>query len=117
VTLSAEQETADMLFILTDSQAALHMAVNLSNAAPPRSGIEKDLKVALLKRNTAIAWFRRPIGIPGEVKAGHPAAFESLLGGAAESPQTATEEGVRSTSKAIRREDRVAKGFGLRRSD
>ena len=61
VALSLEQEKADMLYILTDSQAALHTALNLSQGAPPRSGVEKDLKKALWNRkdqDTAITWIR-----------------------------------------------------------
>jgi len=118
--MGKEQETVDLLFILSDSQAAIHPAINLSNSAPSRSGIEKDLKNALLKRrdqDIAIAWIRSHIGIAGNVKADHRAAFGSILGEVSGSPQTATEEGVRAAPKAIRRENRVPKAFGLRRSD
>jgi len=96
-----------MLFLLTDSQAAL--VTHSDQPKPPRSGIEVLLKKALHKRrdqDTAIAWIRSHIGIQGNEKADKRAAYESLLGRVSGHPQTATEEGIRASSKAIRREDR-----------
>jgi len=89
-------------------------------AAVPRSGIEKQLKEALFKRrdqDTAIAWTPSHIGIPGDEKPDERAEFESLFGAIAGSPRTAMEEGLRSWPRARQREERQAKGFGVRRSD
>lgn len=68
-------------------------------------------------QGTAIAWIRSHIGISGSVKADRRAAYESILGVVSGSPRVATEEGIRTISKATRREERVAKGMGLRRMD
>ena len=48
--LEALQTSEDMLLILTDSMAAKATAINLSKGAAPRSPIERDIKVALRKR-------------------------------------------------------------------
>lgn len=107
--LCLERETADMLYLLTDSQAALHTALNLSQGVPPRSGLEVALKKALWNRrdqDTAITWIRSHIGIPGNVKADRRAAYESLLG------RVASSQGVRTVSRAIRRSDRAQQGPG-----
>jgi len=61
-----------MKFILTDSQAALNSVLNISKGHAPRSGIEIRIKENLLQRSeedTAIAWIRSYIGIPGNEKA------------------------------------------------
>jgi len=77
------------------------------------------MKQALHKRDqdTAIAWIRSHIGIPGNERVGRRAAYESALGVTAGSPHTATEEGLRAGSRATGRDDRWCKGFGERRSD
>jgi len=50
--------------ILSDSMTAIHTALQLSGGAPPRSGIETDLRESLLarKNDTAVAWIRGHIG-------------------------------------------------------
>lgn len=50
VALRVGKETADMLFLLTDSQSALRTAINLSRGHPPGSGEEVLLKQALHRR-------------------------------------------------------------------
>lgn len=86
----------------------------------PRSGIEKDFKQALRQRSnteTAIAWVRSHMGIPGNETADERATFEALLGRIVGSPRKSTEEGVRATPKARRREARHNQGFGQQISD
>jgi len=83
IALGLEQETADMHYLLTDSQAALHTDLNLSKGVPPKSGVEKELKMALWKRrdqDMAVAWIRSHIGIPGNDNADRKVAFEEILG-------------------------------------
>jgi len=78
---AANNNREDILFILTDSRAALQTSLNISQSAPPRSGIEVQLKEALRKQghlDTAIAWIRGHIGTPGNEKADELAAFTSV---------------------------------------
>jgi len=109
-----------MNFILTDSQAALRSVINLSKGQPPRSGIEREIKDFLVKRSgedTAIAWIRSHIGIPGNEKADKLASFTSTLGHISSADPVATEGGVRQTSKAVRASFRSGNGFGKRRTE
>ncbi|KAF8419477.1 hypothetical protein EV426DRAFT_702707 [Tirmania nivea] len=55
----ALSSAADKLLILSDSMAGIQALVNLSRGAPPRSGIEKELKLLFRERahqETAIGW-------------------------------------------------------------
>lgn len=60
------------------------MVANLCNGQPPRSGIESQIKVQLRQRSdhaqdTAIAWVRSHVGIPGNEEAGKLANWSSQL--------------------------------------
>jgi len=113
-------DTADRLYILTDSQGALRTTLALSKEAYPRSRTERELKGALHKRrdqSTAITWIRGHIGIEGNTKADRLSAYYSYLGVTAMAPREATWEGVRNYSKARQRSERVEPGMGLRRAD
>jgi len=67
--------------------------------------------------DTAIAWIRSHIGIPGNETADDHAAFTSILGEIQGKEMTATEGGVRQISKAGRAAWRYSPGFGKRRTD
>lgn len=62
-------------------------------------------------QDTAIAWIRSHIGIPGNVKADQRAAYELHLGVAAGSTEVATEKGVRAASRDTRKERVKRKRF------
>jgi len=94
-----------MNFILTDSQAALQSVLILSKGHLPRSGIERDIKGLLLRKageDTAIAWIRSHIGIPGNEQADKLASFAAVLVNIESADPIATEGGVRQISKAAR---------------
>ncbi|KAF8427058.1 hypothetical protein EV426DRAFT_686704 [Tirmania nivea] len=106
------------LLVLTDSIASRQALLNLGKGAPPRSGIERELKDLLHKRahlETAIGWVRSHIGIPGNERADQRAAYESALGRIAGSKQVATASGIRTAAKARRKDMRSEPGFGVNR--
>jgi len=51
--------------VLCNSSTAIHTALQISSGAPPRSGIETELREAILAREhtTAVAWIRGHLGI------------------------------------------------------
>ena len=113
-----------MLLILTDSMAAKAMTttMNLGRGAPPmaRSGIERDIKAALQRReaqglDTAISWARAHIGIRGNELADKHALFQlqSLRGEIAGDRRTATEGGIRRIAKETRADERKVECYGL----
>jgi len=105
--------------VLSDSSTAIQTALALSRGAPPRSGVEIALRDRILARNhnTAVAWIRGHIGIQGNTIADNLAEFHSHLGTTALHPRTATPEGIRAASRAVRKEARTRPGFGKRRTD
>jgi len=109
-----------MNFILTDSQAALQGILNLSKGHPPRSSIKIEIKDNVIQKgetDTAIAWIRSHIGIPGNEQADRAANFASILGDISSSEDVVTEGGIRQISRAARGTFRHQSGFGKRRSD
>ncbi|KAF8414594.1 hypothetical protein EV426DRAFT_722189 [Tirmania nivea] len=109
---------ADKLLVLTDSMASKQALLNLGKGAPPRSGIERELKDLLHKRahlQTAIGWVRSHIGIPGNERADKRAAYESALGRIAGTQQVATAAGIRTAAKARRKDMRSEPGYGSNR--
>jgi len=111
-----------MNFILTGSMAALHSILNSCKGAPhpPHSGIEVEIKNNLKAReyhDTATAWTRSHISIPGIEQADRLAAFTSILGDIQGATQVATKGGVRPIPKATRAPRRSRQGFGKRRTD
>lgn len=69
-----------MVYILSDSQAAIQAVSNMSRgAASPRSGIEAEIKSSLINPRSAkdflFTWVRGPIGIEGNEKADHNASL------------------------------------------
>ncbi|KAF8422182.1 hypothetical protein EV426DRAFT_706328 [Tirmania nivea] len=82
--LSAHRDNP-MVLILSDSQAAISSAINISvNSHPARSAIETAIMESLAEReenhyDTNIAWVRSHIGIPGNEVADKKAAFSSTL--------------------------------------
>jgi len=105
--------------VLTDSMTALRTALQLSRGEPPRSGIESDLQANIREREhpTAIAWIRSHIGIEGNSTADRLAELYSHLGEISLHPRTATHEGIRSVSRASRKQARTQPSFGVRRPD
>jgi len=105
--------------ILSDSSTAIHTALRLSSGAPPRSGIEIELREALLgrKHTTAVAWIRGHLGLHGNTVADKLAELHSHLGSVSLHPRTATPEGVRAASRAVRKSSRTQTGFRIRRTD
>ncbi|KAF8417719.1 hypothetical protein EV426DRAFT_682033 [Tirmania nivea] len=100
-------------------EARRSLQTRLSRGAPPRSGIEKEIKDLLHRqgnRETAIGWVRSHIGIPGNEKADRRAAYESALGCIAGTQQVATAAGIRAAAKARRKDMRSEPGFGINRS-
>lgn len=80
--------------------------MNLCRGQPPRSGIERELKwhVHLACRqdnhqDTAIGWVRSHIGVPSNEEVGALTPWHSYQGQASRPPRTATEGGLRATSK------------------
>lgn len=76
--LALTTEDSDMVAILSDSQAAIQSISNMSKGALPRSGIEADIKTALVqsadRRDVKIAglepcWYRREGGLRSASKA------------------------------------------------
>jgi len=105
--------------ILSDSSTAIHTALRLSGGAPPKSGIETELRKAFLGRKhpTAVAWIRGHLGLDGNTVADNLAVFHSHLGSISLHTRTATAEGVRGASRAVRKTSRTRAGFGTRRTD
>ncbi|KAF8427706.1 hypothetical protein EV426DRAFT_682711 [Tirmania nivea] len=119
ISLALHSSGANKLLILTDSMASKQALSNLSRGAPPRSGIEKEIKDLLHRqgnRETAIGWVRSHIGIPGNEKADRRAAYESALGRIAGTQQVATAAVIRAAAKARRKDMRSEPGFGINRS-
>ena len=78
-----ESHHDSILLILTDSTSALQSVANLATGHPTQSSIECRIKDALQNReaeDTAIAWVRSHIGIPGNERADRTALFHSYLG-------------------------------------
>ena len=74
-----------MVLLLSDSQAAIDTVHNLARGKPARSGTERAIKQSLNLRqdkgqDTAIAWVRAHIQIPGNEEADALALFSSYLG-------------------------------------
>ena len=105
--------------ILSDSTTAIHTALQLSRGAPPKSGIETELKEAFLARqhDTAVAWIRGHLGLEGNTIADDKAGLHAHLGVTALQQRTATHEGLKAASNRIRKELRTQPGFGTRRTD
>jgi len=105
--------------ILSDSSTAIQTALQLSSGAPPRSGIEIELREAILGRGqtTAVAWIRGHLGLVGNTIADELPELHSHLGTTSLHLRTATPEGVKAASRAIRRASRTRAGFGTRRTD
>jgi len=120
IALAIQQAPPDRkVCILSDSSTAIHTALQLSSGTPPRSGIETKLLENILARKqaTAVAWIRGHIGLEGNTIADKLAELHSHLGTTALHPRTATHEGIRAASRAIRRDSRTQPGFGVRRTD
>jgi len=105
--------------ILSDSTTAIHTVLQLSGGAPPRSGIETELRESFLarKHHTAVAWIRGHIGLEGNTSADQLAELHSHLGVVSLRLRTATHEGLRAASRAIRKNLRTQPRFGKRRTD
>jgi len=105
--------------VLSDSSTAIHTALHLSSGAPPRSGIESELRKVFLERKhtTTVAWIRGHLGIEGNTIADQLAELHSHLGTVSLHPRTATQEGVKAPSRATRSTARTQAGFGIRRTD
>ena len=108
----------DMLLALTDSMAAKATTINLARGAPPRSGINRDVKAALQRReaqhlDTGISWLRAHIGVKGNGIADEHALFQSYRGAIAGDRCTATEGGIRRIAKEARAAERKVEGYGL----
>ena len=112
-----------MLLLLTDSMSAVHTIRNIARGEPPRSGIEKQIALALVagdrhRLDTGISSVRSHTGIPGNEAADKACAadkaadFQSHLGQVARQPNTATYEGLKAYGKAIRKQYRSQPGLG-----
>jgi len=98
-----------MVIIMTDSRSPHQTTPNLSRGAPPRSGIERRIKDALVSRSnhdTAICWIRSHIGIASNTAADDRASFESYLGQISGHQGIATEGGIRSLLCVTRKDAR-----------
>lgn len=74
------------------------------------------LRIRECKRyGTGVSWVRAHIGIIGKEIADKQAALQSHLGRVRSSPLTATEAGIRQTSKATRASFRAQPGYGMGR--
>ena len=119
ILLSLEALTQDdNIVLLSDSQAAIDTVMNLSLGQPPRSDIELAIKTQLRARNdrdqdTATAWVRAHIQIPGNEEADSLARHMSYLGEVTGSTRTVTEGGIRAKGKAERSKMRRREGFRL----
>ena len=116
IALASEEEEVDMIWQLSDSQAAIQAVRNLSKGKPPRSHIECRIKKALLDRtrDIGILWIKGHIGIPGNEEADKRAEFESILGELSGARRIATEEGVLARSRATRKSFRLQPGYNPR---
>ena len=120
ITLAIQKAPPDRkVCILSDSSTAIRTALSLSSGAPPRSGIEMELREAFLERGhtTAIAWIRGHLGLDGNTIADELAELHSHLEVVSLHPRTATCEGIKAASRAIRAKSRTQAGFGSRRTD
>ncbi|KAF8451403.1 hypothetical protein BGX38DRAFT_1269417 [Terfezia claveryi] len=118
--LALSTEDAELLTILSDSQAAIQAVRNMNTGSPPRCDIEKEIKARVVSnphRDLQLAWVRGHLGIPGNEKAGRIADFQSHLGEVTGHRCMVTEGGLRASSKAIRKEARMKAGYGIRRVD
>lgn len=99
--------------------AAVQATINLAEGKPPRSGIERRIKLSLQRReaeqDTMISWVRSHTGIKGNEKADHHADFAAALGDIAGTTGFTTERGVRAISKNTRKSASTSPGFGNRR--
>jgi len=87
---------------------------------PPRSHIERIIHEGLIRRaelDTTISWIRGYIGIPGNVKADARALFESFRARISGITAIATEGGIRARFKAVSRDERTQRGYGVRRTE
>ena len=113
--LPLTEEDSHTLLILTDSRASI---ANMRNRAPPRSSMEKDSlrRRQDLHMDTAIAWVRGHIGIPGNAKADHQALLQSYLGRLRGEAHTVTPAGLSAKSKIQPSQERRVTSFGQNHS-
>ena len=115
----AHAPRSQKICVLSDSTTAIHTALQLSGGAPPRSGIEAEIRHHLLSRqaDTAVAWIRGHIGLEGNTIADNLAGLHAYLGAVALQPRVGTHEGIKAASRANRKQARTLPGFGTRRTD
>ena len=118
IALALSTEDSANTTILSDSHSAVSTTLALSQGAPPRSGIEKEIKNGLHRRHdahwdTSISWVRSHIGIEGNEKADRLASFHSARGRLCRpATRLSTPNGLRAISKKARSEARSLPSFG-----